>query len=184
LASLITREIEISIAEPFQRALTEQWLALVVEHALQMALDPGESGQVSLVITDDATIQELNRKYRGLDEVTDVLSFSSVHSGHWEGEGEVLSDNHFSSEDSASSVFIFPPDVAPPLGEVIISYPQACRQAEARNESKDRELALLIVHGVLHLVGHDHLDPADAALMQARERAALEKIFPARTDSL
>ncbi|MFQ6026515.1 MAG: rRNA maturation RNase YbeY [Dehalococcoidia bacterium] len=172
------RQIDISVAEPFQAQVSEGWLARVMECALQAALPAGEAGQVSLLITDDDTVQELNRVYRGLDEVTDVLSFSASHAGHWEGEeSQVLA----ATEDSAFPTFILPPEELPPWGEVIVSYPQICRQAQQRNEPVERELALLIVHGVLHLVGHDHLEPEETSRMQALERAALAEVFQVGT---
>ena len=80
------RQIDISIAEPFEAQVSEGWLTRVMECALAVALPAGETGQVSLLITGDETVRELNREYRGLDEVTDVLSFSATHAGHWEGD--------------------------------------------------------------------------------------------------
>ena len=80
------REIDLLVSETFQEKLSEDWLMRVIEGALQVALPPDEPGQVSLLVTDDATVKELNRRYRGLDEVTDVLSFSANYPGHWEGE--------------------------------------------------------------------------------------------------
>jgi probable rRNA maturation factor len=170
------RQIDVSIDEPFQKDISEEWVMMVAECALEVALPAGEPGQVSLLITDDATVQGLNRKYRGVDEVTDVLSFSTTYPGHWEGEAEAPDEQYLKPGDPFPPHFILPPDEAPPLGEVIISYPQAHRQAQGRNEPIERELALLIVHGVLHLVGHDHLNPKDIPLMQAKEQAALEAL--------
>ena len=69
-----------------------------------------------------------------------------------------------------------PPDEPSPLGEVIVSYPQAKRQAEERGVRLEHELALLVVHGVLHLAGHDHLKLQETKLMQSLERAALAKL--------
>ena len=69
-----------------------------------------------------------------------------------------------------------PPGEPLPLGEVIVSYPQAQRQAEERGGRLEHELALLIVHGVLHLVGYDHLETHDTELMQSREQAALKRL--------
>ena len=63
------------------------------------------------------------------------------------------------------------------MGEIVISYPQASRQAEALGRPVERELALLVVHGALHLVGHDHAEPGETARMQALEQAALSEIF-------
>ena len=125
------------------------------------------------MITGDETVQDLNRRFRGLDEVTDVLSFSAEHSGHWGGEDE---EDGFLLQDPDDTVmpgFILPSEEPPPLGEVIISLPQTQRQADERNVPLESELALLIVHGVLHLVGYDHLEPEDLERMQSKERAAL-----------
>ncbi len=80
------QEIDISVAEQYQQELSEDWLRTVMEAALVEALPQSEPTQVGLMITDDETVQGLNRQFRGLDEVTDVLSFSASHSGHWEGE--------------------------------------------------------------------------------------------------
>lgn len=169
-------EIDVSIDEPFQAGLSEEWLRMVTAAGLGEALPEGGPVQVGLVITGDETVQDLNRRFRGLDEVTDVLSFSAEHSGHWGGEDE---ENGFPLQDPVDTTmpgFILPSEVPPPLGEVIISLPQTERQAAERNVPMERELALLIVHGVLHLVGYDHLYPEDQERMQSRERAALASV--------
>ena len=142
-----------------------------------MALKPNEPAQVSLVIADDATVRELNAQFRGLDEVTDVLSFSANHPGRWLGESELAADCYIQPGNEAAFPFPTFDGGPPPLGEVIISFPQARRQAEERDEPLDRELALLIVHGVLHLVGHEHMASEETALMQSRERVALANLF-------
>lgn len=181
MISQAERQFLITVAEEFQPRLSEAWLENTLSVALEYALAPGEPGQVSLLLADDATVQFLNREYRGLDEVTDVLSFSATHQGHWEGDDaptigpDALLDI---GGDEAWPDFVLPPDELPPLGEIIISYPQTARQAEALGRPVARELALLIVHGALHLVGHDHAEPEETARMQALERAALERIFP------
>ena len=172
------RRIDVAIAEPFRKELSAAWLKKVAADALQSALPEGEPGQLSLVVTDDDTLRELNREFRGLDEVTDVLSFSAHHAGHWAGDGAEPEDRYVKNGGSADMSFVFPPGELPVLGEIAISYPQARRQAQERNEPEERELALLIVHGVLHLVGHDHLDPEETEQMQAKERAALATVFP------
>ena len=187
------RKIDITLDQLVNLAATETWLRMVMELALYQALQSNQPAQVSLVLTDDATIQDLNRKYRGLDEVTDVLSFSAEFPGHWEGDGDTAETNTGSVAETAAGSgsesieenglisgpgsFIMPPDQVPPLGEVIISHPQAQRQAVEKAVDIDRELALLVVHGVLHLVGHDHLEATDTALMQSKEQAALQAIF-------
>ena len=142
-----------------------------------MALEPNEPAQVSLVIADDATVRDLNAQFRGLDEVTDVLSFSANHPGHWLGESELAADHYIQPGNEAAFPFPTFEGSPPPLGEVIISLPQARRQAEEQGQPLDRELALLIVHGVLHLAGHEHLGSEETALMQGQEQAALSSLF-------
>ena len=170
------QEIDISVDEPYQQELSELWLRTVMEAALVEALPQGEPAQVGLMVTDDKTVQELNRQFRGLDEVTDVLSFSASHSGHWEGDPQESDKASPESVDSEELNFVLPPGEPSPLGEVIISFPQTIRQAQERNGPVEQELALLIIHGVLHLVGYDHMEPEDEAQMQAKERSALATV--------
>ena len=108
--------------------------------------------ELSVVVTDDARVRELNRRYRSSDAPTDVLSF-----GMQEADG-----------------FVTPPGSPAQLGEIVISYPTAARQAAETGHSVDRELAHLLVHGVLHLLGYDHEAAAEARAMQAREEALLD----------
>ena len=184
------RQVYLSVDEPFSSGITsdilgespcsslgtsaskssrdsvEDWLIGIAQAALNVALEGTEAAQMSLVITDDDTVHRLNTQFRGLDEVTDVLSFSTDHPGHWEGEDEP-------PEDTYGFDFVMPPDEPSQLGEVIVSYPQAKRQADERGVPLAHELALLVVHGVLHLTGHDHLETAETTLMQSKERTAL-----------
>lgn len=174
------RRVDISILEPLkdfavngsggQGGLSPRaWLRKVASRTLEHAL-PGHVCQLSLVITDDETLRCLNKEYRGLDEVTDVLSFSPFHQGHWEGAEE--------PPPSGDDVpFVLPPEEPQPLGEVIISYPQAMRQSGPGPLGPERELALLVVHGVLHLLGFDHAEPHEEVAMQAQEREVLSTIF-------
>ncbi|MEK7814425.1 MAG: rRNA maturation RNase YbeY [Chloroflexota bacterium] len=171
------RQIEVSIAPSYRQRVSDEWLRAVVDSALQVALSPDQGGQVSLLVADDATVQGLNRQFRGLDEATDVLSFSPAHPGPWEGDDQAPQDRYLKVGEVDALPFVLPPDQPPMLGDIVISYPQARRQALARGEPVAKELAQLVVHGVLHLVGYDHQQPAEAALMQAREEAALLLAF-------
>ena len=169
----------------------EDWLALAIRCGLAQALPADAIGQVSLLLTDDATVRELNRQYRGLDETTDVLSFSTQHPGEWQGDDTAPSPLAVEDQTAPPSpsmgegwgegeeLFDFPiPDgEPPPLGDIVISIPQAARQAGEQGVPLHREVALLLVHGALHLLGHDHLDDAPRAEMQALEQAALARIF-------
>ena len=170
------QEIDISVAGTYRQDLSEGWLRTVMKAALAEAHPKSEPVQVGLVVTDDETVRELNRRFRGLDEVTDVLSFSASHSGHWAGEIQEARQEALEPEDTEAVPFALPLGEPSPLGEVIISFPQTQRQAQERNCPAEQELALLIVHGVLHLVGYDHMEPGDEAQMQAKERSALAAV--------
>ena len=137
--------------------------------ALSVADSQGTIG-ASVVIADDDTLRGLNHRFRGIDQVTDVLSFSSGQSFGGSGHGP---------EDESD--FPLPPEEATDwsLGEVVVSYPQAARQAAEHGWAADRELALLVVHGILHLLGHDHAEVEEAAVMKVLEDQALARLFPA-----
>ncbi|TNE84457.1 MAG: rRNA maturation RNase YbeY [Deltaproteobacteria bacterium] len=113
-------------------------------------LDVAE-GELSVLLTDDATIHPLNRDWRGKDRPTDVLSFSQI-------EGEAV------------------PGAPLVLGDVIISLETASRQAAERGHSLDREVQILLVHGIVHLLGYDHEEDDEAEEMEAIERAIHAKL--------
>ena len=151
--------IQIQIDEEYQGLVEADWLASIARQTLELE-QIATPAEVSLVITGQDTVRQLNRDYRGLDEPTDVLSFALT-----ETRGR-------------KRKFALPPDGVLRLGDVIISYPQAAAQAAERGDPTDREVALLVVHGVLHLLGYDHMKPDEEKIMQAKERAALERVFP------
>ncbi len=152
-----------------------RWLARAVRQGLAQVLPRDAAGQVSLLIADDAAIRALNRAYRGRDETTDVLSFSAQYAGPWAGPGDPPATAPVPP--AGPDFFPLPDGEPPPLGDIAISLPQARRQAEAAGVPLKRELALLLVHGALHLLGHDHYDHAERAAMQTLERAALADLF-------
>ncbi len=96
-------------------------------------------GDLTLVLTDDARIRQLNRDYLGHDAPTDVLAFPASETDPQTG--------------------------APYLGDVLISIPRAKEQARAAHHSLQEEVQLLVVHGVLHLLGYDHANPAEKTRM-------------------
>jgi probable rRNA maturation factor len=153
-------EINVLIEEGIETEPGAEWLQLVMEKALLAENMPPHS-EISLMITGQERMQELNREYRGQDKPTDVLSFAMSESVENEPEA-----------------FIGPPDGQLHLGEIIVSYPQAVIQAQEHGHSIKKELAVLIVHGVLHIAGYDHEKPEMEPAMLAREKeimAALEK---------
>jgi probable rRNA maturation factor len=152
-------EINVLIEDGLEIEPDSEWLQRVIEKPLVME-DAPSVVEISLVITGQERIQELNRDYRGQDRPTDVLSFA-------------LSEEKAGEEDEP---FIGPPDGVVHLGEVIISYPQAVMQAAESGHSVKREMAVLIVHGVLHILGYDHEKAEMEPAMQAREKEVLAEI--------
>jgi len=152
-------ETNILIEEGLEVEPDADWLQRIMGKTL-MAENVPPNIEISLLITGQERIQELNREYRGLDKPTDVLSFA-------------MSEQ---KEEEEPVAFIGPPDGLIHLGEVIISYPQAVIQARERGHSIQKELAILIVHGVLHILGYDHEKPEMEPAMISREKAILSDI--------
>ena len=153
-------EINVHIEQKLKISLEESWLRRIAQKALQAEgiAPPVEMG---LVITGAEAVQQLNKTYRGEDEPTDVLAFHMFP--HTEQEGEPS--------------FVAPPDGIRHLGEVVISYTQAVQQAREQGHPIDQELALLTVHGVLHLCGWDHERPEERQRMRAKEEKILSSIW-------
>ncbi len=151
-------EIDVLIDEGVEVPFGVDWLRGVAGQVLA-SQNVGADVELGLVIAGQDRVQELNREYRGRDEPTDVLAFSTVE--------ETGAD---------SPPFISPPDGLLHLGEVIISYPQAVMQAEEHRHPLKREIAILIIHGVLHLLGYDHEEPERERQMRAREAEILSDI--------
>jgi rRNA maturation RNase YbeY len=112
--------------------------------AILRAIERPEA-ELSVTLVDDPAIAELNARYRGRPGATDVLSFSLLEGPHAERRGALL-------------------------GDVVISLETAERQARRAGRSLDDEVLRLLIHGALHLVGHDHEDAAEARAMRAEER--------------
>ena len=167
------RDISITVLDEFEDAVCDSWLEGVCRTVLEQE---GVRQAVSLVIADDITVRQLNSEYRGLDKTTDVLSFAFDNEGEYHGEGDAP------SEWSADDEFVLPPGESAGLGEVIVSYPQAVRQAEEAGHSVRQELAHLIAHGILHLMGHDHMDDDEEREMNERVRGVLERLAGADID--
>jgi probable rRNA maturation factor len=130
----------------------EAWSALDDIDALcQRAFDTAAkfapaSGTVSLLLADDGVLQQLNRDFRGKDKPTDVLSFPAL------------------------------PMDRPLLGDIAVAYGVASRDAALQGKALGDHLTHLLIHGYLHLLGHDHETPAEAALMEGLEIEALASL--------
>jgi probable rRNA maturation factor len=147
-------EIDIQVDEQYAADVHAE----LIERAVAAVLEGegiSEPVELSVLVTSDAALHELNRTYRGVDRPTDVLSFAD-------------------EEDAPGTSFVRPPDTPRYLGDIAISYERVLAQAEDYGHSAARELAYLTAHGVLHLLGYDHeRGEADAAAMRSREEAAL-----------
>ncbi len=127
----------------------EEGASLCVE---EEGLDP-EMVEISLTLVDAEEIQMLNRDYRGVDKVTDVLSFPQ-----FDDFDEIYEDEEIL------------------LGDVVICRQQAEAQAEEFGHSAEREMVYLFVHSVCHLLGYDHMEDEEKAEMRAKEESVMERI--------
>jgi len=118
----------------------------------QLGLKPVEA-EISLLTVDDQAIQEINRDYRGIDKVTDVLSFPQ--------------------EEDAPALIEKTPLL---LGDIVICLPRACEQAAEYGHSLERELGFLFAHGLLHLLGYDHEQESEAEQMFALQEQILQPL--------
>lgn len=144
-------DVEVQIRLDLEGCPDEAWIVRLVGLVCE-AEGVSEGSGVTVVLTDDQEIHALNRTYRQVDLPTDVLAFGEADDG-----------------------FARPPGLAPYLGDIIISFPTAIRQAEEQGHSVEEELALLIVHGCLHLLGYDHADEDEQRLMWARQDEILSR---------
>ena len=154
-------EISVEVDPPYT-AEVDVGLLTTVAHAVLEREGVAAPADLGIWITNEDELHALNRTFRSVDSSTDVLSF---------GEG-----------DDEDMPFVQAPESVPHLGDVAISFPHVRRQAEEYGHSRQRELAYLLTHGILHLLGYDHEDPDDAREMRATEEAALRDLQITRGD--
>ena len=137
--------IHIESEIPFAEHLLERAANAALEHQSH-SLD----SELSIILTTDARLQELNLNYLGIDAPTDVLSFPASETDPETGERYI--------------------------GDILISVPRAQAQAEAAGHPLEAEVQLLVVHGVLHLLGHDHAEAEEKARMWKAQAEILERL--------
>jgi len=130
---------------PFHTELLEQ-----AAHAALAHQKESPDVELSIVLTDDARLHELNREYLGVDASTDVLSFPASESD--------------------------PETGARYIGDILISIPYATKSAKKTGHPLESEVQLLVVHGVLHLLGHDHAEPKEKAKMWKAQSEILTQL--------
>lgn len=124
---------------------------------------PYES-EVELLLTMDEEIREMNREFRDIDRATDVLSFPMI-------AYESPADFAFLEEDES----FFDPDTGElMLGNIVISKQKVVEQAEEYGHTVEREYAFLIAHSMLHLLGYDHMEEEERAVMEKKQREILD----------
>ena len=142
---MITIQVDENVEPAFDLSLLEQ----AAQEALR-SVGTSPEAEITIVISGDAQLQELNRRFLGIDAPTDVLSFP---------------------ED-----FIDPDTENPYLGDIIISQERAEAQAQAGGHTVSDEVQLLVVHGVLHLLGYDHSETEDKDEMWAIQSQILHAL--------
>lgn len=139
-----------------------------MKSAMQKALS-GEGLEDALchvLLTGDEEIHALNKEFREIDSSTDVLSFPA---NDLEGPlADALAEGYEAETDPELDVI--------ELGDIAISIPQAARQAEEYGNSFGEEMAFLGVHGILHLLGYDHMEPDEETVMREKQRIAMGRV--------
>lgn len=152
------------------------WLSLMQTAADCALLTEGVTRPcaVSIRLCDDDAIHEVNREYRGVDRATDVLSFPTVNypAGVTAGHADACLRRELDDELNACM-----------LGDLILSVPHVLAQAAEYGHSPERECAYLLVHGLCHLMGYDHIEEEDKKQMRAMEEKILSAIGQTREGS-
>ena len=152
----------------------EETLQLEMETVLRKAVETalGEEGigtptEIGLRVVEAEEIRAINAEFRGIDSVTDVLSFPMLS---YEGEETPAETVARAMEEDETD----PETGEVMLGDIVICLPRAQEQAEAYGHSLKREMAFLAVHSVLHLLGYDHMTTEEETVMFARQEAILQ----------
>jgi probable rRNA maturation factor len=148
--ALPEEKIVVEVDENYAAEVDANDLVRVIAAALLAEGRP--EGEVTLLVTDDEAVAAHNQQYRGMEGPTDVLSFAAQE---------------------PTPGFVSAPEMAAYLGDIVIALPFTRRQAAALNRALIDELRLLAVHGVLHLLGYDHAEPEEEAIMWAKQDAIL-----------
>lgn len=173
-------ELYITVGDDAQNVTIEQQLDTidldaVVVYTLQ-AVGIRQAIMLTLLITDDAGIQEMNKQYRGQNKPTDVLSFPLLEQPMVQAPAEQLWELQEDTEGKQTPAFVNPPDAILNLGDIMMSWPTLVRQATEAGHSPLYELQFLLAHGVLHLVGYDDHNEAGYEAMVHIQNAVLQSI--------
>ena len=150
--------VDVDHAVPETRSVDTQLVVDAIMCILEREQVP-EHASVNVMLTGDGTLRRLNRRFAGDDHATDVLAFPGPHK-----DMQDMQDMGF-------------------LGDIAVSVPRVARQALDHGVSAERELAMLAIHGTLHLLGYDHATPDEERVMFGKTDVALAQLFTAEGDS-
>jgi probable rRNA maturation factor len=156
-------------ADPVSGFDDTTWLERVALNAAIAALDAEHTqgpDAVTVLLSDDTRVRNLNREFNGEDSITDVLSFNETPGWH----------NGVPPAESPGAEFFLGPGSEPRLGDIVISLPQVRKQAEEHGVLVEKELAMLVIHGVLHLLGYDHAGAEEERVMFGKTERILENV--------
>lgn len=143
---------------------TEDYIEDITKTACAAMREQGVDGQVCILFTDEQGIRELNREFRNIDKVTDVLSFPA------NDLAEIMENPNtedFERDEETGEIA---------LGDIAICVKRAKEQAEEYGHSLKRELCFLTAHGCLHLMGYDHIEEGDEKIMTAQQKKIMETV--------
>lgn len=172
---------EASVADVEMLCERSARFALAAAHAQDPDWLPAGPVEMSVILADDDTVQELNKNYRGKDKPTNVLSFALyADGGDEEGEdegfeGEEQDEDEPDDEPDGEDVEFLSPEAPVPviLGDVILAFETVEREAREQRKAFADHLAHLVTHGVLHLLGYDHIEDSEAEQMERLETQIL-----------
>ncbi|MCB2354265.1 rRNA maturation RNase YbeY [Clostridium estertheticum] len=148
----VTKELEAVIKDVIEYTLCEEKLSI--------------DNEVSVIFIDNEEIKEINKKYRGIDKITDVLSFPMLNYPENKVFKEVYVNYKFDQSDLYDEKLV--------IGDVALSLEMAKQQSEEFGHSFIRECAYLTVHSILHLLGYDHMEEDQKNIMRKREEEILK----------
>lgn len=143
----------------------EKLASKVAAHILETEHCPYDAC-VNLVITDNEEIKRVNTEFRSIGAPTDVLSFPMIPFETPADYSVIEGDDSYFDLDTEELI----------LGDVMISVDKVYAQAEEYGHSVEREFSFLFAHSMLHLLGYDHMEPEEAAVMEAKQAKALEEL--------
>jgi probable rRNA maturation factor len=153
--------VDVTIPRGYARRISAKLVRQVVEKAVEKE-GWQQPATVDVLLISDDEMQEINATRRGIDEATDVLSFPTLDLKPGEG---LMQD-----------FFVLPPDAKQHLGDIVISVMRVEAQADEAGHSRERELAFLTVHGILHILGYDHDTDDRRRQMRRREEEILGEL--------